>query len=957
MCTLPVDIGAEADWLPSTRKKQNENSARRLMGYNGPHEIQNGYPQGNRGALKTKETHLNKTPKRTSKRDLQLSSCTSPCNDPDVQQEIFWDPNSPTAFKLDNQKKKVVTRARPVEISDIVNRINPQDEKPSCSEAPMLGIWIGDDAIPCTPGVVNMRARTKGTRLQKRKTEEELMKLAKQFDAAQQDAAQGQGLKNHGINQMILDRAGLVDSVEANLQQDLQLTYSAAGMELIQSKSVGQSSSFTTKEQQRQANSQIPLDDENEIAMNALFDGPTQHLSRPLSHSLSGDVAVNKRSQENGNNETVSQEDNGQQTTFPHMVPKASKPCETKNQSAKISYQKNVVSSQKAETTCTLRQNNLMNPNQSFTLAKAEPVATVDPAAQSDDFEDDWDSDDLLEDDSFVMQITQNPELIATPKDVAQSSVPSKNCNSKEPGIVGKTAYELPPDNPGLSLSSKTNCFQSPVRKPCDIVENVVKTLQFQRTDDGAKKSETQATVSVHSKSNFQTSKSRSYNKYGGTEVSSPDFHSISRPDLKVVKVKPEQGVNSDLIQGSSSMFSDPHKLQTVKGEKNPTVFSLSEKPLLSAISTPIQLKVNGPQKAVNHADVGVQKNAEMPKKTPTPVDDWNDANVSDEVLAVFCELDSLWDTNEEDDDLLYQMCDDVEKLTQGQNTEQEEVKNDAGPHGTDINKRLRANETSSVTKQWQLVQNKGVNQPVCPMQATSVKSNKCVSDSYALNRNPGNSVRTANSSLGLPVSTNKLPTQNSYQNKSFANIINKPWITSSRSSLVPAENSGFRTKETDMPGHSSLLTTNTHGPFMKNPNSSTLSSNYNTFNTQNLSAPSRVSNNASKFTFTKIKISTSEVYASNSKMGITSGNQNNLQDFNERRGLTKISVCESSQVNKHSTFKRQLSETFAEPNKVFVAEHKSRKCSLEEIERKKQEALARRKMRLQASVKNTTST
>uniref|UniRef100_H3B3K6 ETAA1 activator of ATR kinase n=1 Tax=Latimeria chalumnae TaxID=7897 RepID=H3B3K6_LATCH len=791
-----------------------------------------------------RETHLNKTPKRTSKRDLQLSSCTSPCNDPDVQQEIFWDPNSPTAFKLDNQKKKVVTRARPVEISDIVNRINPQDEKPSCSEAPMLGIWIGDDAIPCTPGVVNMRARTKGTRLQKRKTEEELMKLAKQFDAAQQDAAQGQGLKNHGINQMILDRAGLVDSVEANLQQDLQLTYSAAGMELIQSKSVGQSSSFTTKEQQRQANSQIPLDDENEIAMNALFDGPTQHLSRPLSHSLSGDVAVNKRSQENGNNETVSQ------------VPKASKPCETKNQSAKISYQKNVVSSQKAETTCTLRQNNLMNPNQSFTLAKAEPVATVDPAAQSDDFEDDWDSDDLLEDDSFVMQITQNPELIATPKDVAQSSVP------------------------------------------------------------------------MHSKSNFQTSKSRSYNKYGGTEVSSPDFHSISRPDLKVVKVKPEQGVNSDLIQGSSSMFSDPHKLQTVKGEKNPTVFSLSEKPLLSAISTPIQLK-----KAVNHADVGVQKNAEMPKKTPTPVDDWNDANVSDEVLAVFCELDSLWDTNEEDDDLLYQMCDDVEKLTQGQNTEQEEVKNDAGPHGTDINKRLRANETSSVTKQWQLVQN------------------------YALNRNPGNSVRTANSSLGLPVSTNKLPTQNSYQNKSFANIINKPWITSSRSSLVPAENSGFRTKETDMPGHSSLLTTNTHGPFMKNPNSSTLSSNYNTFNTQNLSAPSRVSNNASKFTFTKIKISTSEVYASNSKMGITSGNQNNLQDFNERRGLTKISVCESSQVNKHSTFKRQLSETFAEPNKVFVAEHKSRKCSLEEIERKKQEALARRKMRLQASVKNTTST
>lgn len=36
-----------------------------------------------------------------------------------------------------------------------------QDEKPACYEGSLLGLWIGEDAIPCTPGVTKVRSRTK----------------------------------------------------------------------------------------------------------------------------------------------------------------------------------------------------------------------------------------------------------------------------------------------------------------------------------------------------------------------------------------------------------------------------------------------------------------------------------------------------------------------------------------------------------------------------------------------------------------------------------------------------------------------------------------------------------------------------------------------------------------------------------------------------------------------------
>lgn len=48
------------------------------------------------------ESCLHKTPKRSLSRKSRIPTFSSPVNDTDIQQEIFWDPHSPVAQRLGN---------------------------------------------------------------------------------------------------------------------------------------------------------------------------------------------------------------------------------------------------------------------------------------------------------------------------------------------------------------------------------------------------------------------------------------------------------------------------------------------------------------------------------------------------------------------------------------------------------------------------------------------------------------------------------------------------------------------------------------------------------------------------------------------------------------------------------------------------------------------------------------
>ncbi|KAL1789877.1 ewing s tumor-associated antigen 1, partial [Sigmodon hispidus] len=98
------------------------------------------------------------TPTRVLKMDLLSCTFSSP-NDPDGQNDIFWDQNSPVTKQLGKGRKKQISSTYTDEISHIVNRIAPQDEKPVTNS--MLGVWIGDTAIPCTPSVAKKKSRVK----------------------------------------------------------------------------------------------------------------------------------------------------------------------------------------------------------------------------------------------------------------------------------------------------------------------------------------------------------------------------------------------------------------------------------------------------------------------------------------------------------------------------------------------------------------------------------------------------------------------------------------------------------------------------------------------------------------------------------------------------------------------------------------------------------------------------
>ncbi|KFP74860.1 Ewing's tumor-associated antigen 1, partial [Apaloderma vittatum] len=807
-----------------------------------------------------------KTPKRSLSRKSRIPTFSSPVNDTDIQQEIFWDPHSPIARRLGNGKTKQSTRRCAVEISEIVNRIAPQDEKAACNEGSLLGTWIGEDAIPCTPAVVKVRARTKlsCTRdLKIKNPEDELMKLAKEFDKnlVELDAGQEQEKLGHDFIQTASESLhNSKDEVHMKNLKSLLGEVSETDTALSL-KPVGQSTGIPAAEP-RHSSSQKSVDLQAESDLRALFDCSTQKCSGQLSPGLS-DTSLNNSFHEN---KSALEEEH-----LPEQI--------------KIWHHGNSEAHQK-DTSCALGSLNktfpkpdvrmLTNKNPPPPPLKTQlTVSSKIAGTVSDDF-DDWDTD-LLADDSFVMQITQNPELISAEE---TPPVPTN------------------PPVPGFNEATRTK-ERSTFHGRCDVKPDKINSIW-----KSAPKSDL----------NHIPASAQSEVKNGNETV---------QPKNDPLPLFPSR--------------SNPHRQWTVKaGNNTHSVFCQSS-------SDSPNTKPNELTKAVNQANRGRLNQVETPKKCPLSFDDWNEPKFSEEILDMFCESDSVWDANCEDDELLYQVCDDIEKQTQSQDVKQgnERAKT---MQGASINSRSNADNSFPASKQ-------GLSDPWA--QRTNAKQ-----DAFSLNDSCRNSSKVTRglSTTGHAANCKNISTpltaisgtsmeckytvsEKCHQaaSEDTTKTVSGKWY---RSNSVPAGETGSEGSPVNTVNIFSSKT-------LDNPDLL-----YNAGKMPSSSSGNQTSLMPSKFKFQKTNKSQGALYVASDNPGSHSGTGIALQSLEGSKSQVNVTL-HSKLDNKKSPFKRHLSESSALPTSACVVEQKNRKCSQEEIERKKQEALARRKSRMQACFKN----
>ncbi|NXE63166.1 ETAA1 protein, partial [Calcarius ornatus] len=804
-----------------------------------------------------------KTPKRSLSRKSRIPTFSSPINDNETQQEIFWDSHSPVAHRLGNGKSKQTTSRCAVEISEIVNRIAPQDEKAGCNEDSLLGTWIGEDAIPCTPIVVKGRARTKLSYLKIKNPEEELMKLAKEFDKnlVELDAVQEQEKLGHNFIQSTSEpSSNSKDEINTKNQKSL-LGEGSEADPTASLKPVGQSTGIPVAEP-CQSSSQKSVDLEAEVALHALFDSSTQKCSGQLSQELS-DISLNNSFHKI---RSMLEEEN-----LPEKVE------ETQHGNSEA-YQKDTLfavgsmnqSVPKADTD-TLTKNNPPS-------LKTQLVASAKLAGVVNDNFDDWDTD-LLADDSFVMQITQNPELLST----------------EEPPQI--------PANP------------------------------FVHDYSDASRTKQRKTKALHGKCGVKQDKTKSVWK----STQSSDLNHIpvsvqSEMENGNESTKPK----SDALPLSPSRF-NPHRQSAGKPGNNSHTISCQS----SSVST--NMKPNDLTKVVNQANTGHSNQVEIPKKCPLSFDDWNEPKFSDEILGMFCGSDSLWDANCEDDELLYQVCDDIEKQTQSQDVKQgnEKLKT---IQGASINSRSNADNSFPASKQGLpdlLAQKTNAKQEALSLNDACRNSSKTVhglaTTGHVVNcKNISNPLTAI---LGPSVECKYTLPKNCHQDASehTAKTVSGKWY---RSNSVPAGETGSEVSPVNAVNIlSKKALDNSH--FL-----------YNAGKIPSSTSGNKTSLVPSKFKFRKINNSQGGHHVGSESSGNHSGIGITLQDLEGSKNQVNVTLHHKLD-NKKSPFKRHLSESFAQSTSVSVVEQKNRKCSQEEIERKKQEALARRKSRTQAFFKD----
>ncbi|KAM9454914.1 ewing's tumor-associated antigen 1 [Clarias gariepinus] len=343
-----------------------------------------------------------KTPTRVPRAGFRSSVTEeSPNSDYELQHEIIWDPTSPTTPIRNGRGRRRTAVFKSVDVTDIVNRIAPKSKKLDEAESSLLQ-WIGDTAVPCTPEVREPRTKPKPAR---QNPVDDLLKLAKQFD----------------FNMIQQEEAHLRPNPQSSaevIDEDQDLFFNENSPPALPQTTSGTVRPALNVEDTKK-NSEDPLDDldlmpEMEDDLDLLFEGSTQQLSGGLSQSFG------TRSQDVGKVPPQFGADS--------VVDPVTQMCG--------------VSKSRTIRTCV-----------------GEPIVSmVKQVGAADDFDDDWNDNDLL-DNSLVMEMTQNPELFSAP----QHSSTQKQTNKNNSGntVYRQNGYKDAKSREAQPLNQRLESFQS----------------------------------------------------------------------------------------------------------------------------------------------------------------------------------------------------------------------------------------------------------------------------------------------------------------------------------------------------------------------------------------------------------------------------------------------------------------------------------------------------------------
>ncbi|KFO21141.1 Ewing's tumor-associated antigen 1 [Fukomys damarensis] len=788
------------------------------------------------------------TPTRMLKMDLLSCTFSSP-NDPDGQSDIFWDQNSPMTKQLGKGRKKQIYATDSDVISHIVNRIAPQDDKPTTDS--MLGIWIGASAIPCTPSVAKEKSRVKisCTKLKTKNREKELMKLAKQFDKNMEelDVIQEQIKKNHDFNQIISDTETVHNCKNCVEMQPLCDTVPEIDNATTKKPIEGNAAVSVANDQ---TSSQKPFDQNVEAAFNAIFDGSTQKCSGQLSQDTSDVFLYNSN------------------TTF------GKKSALMK---ANIITNETLVT-EKLRSVTPVPVSPQVDTPKSYVTSKTKEQEESDNHMDvfiTNDFEEDWES--LLGNEPFVMQNVDMLELF--PSKTAQVNSTSRTNLSLDTSLRdSKILQDLPSNTHNRELIDANREYRflpNPNKLP--FTENKMKL-------------------------------DRSFNK---TVIQDKTQDCAVDSNLTKIKENIHMNFTSNINASDKKSFWNRRS----SGEQKKPIFKCSYKP-------PVNIDPRGSATLVSETSIG-NSNQTNVSKLDYFFDDWNDPLFANEIIKACHKLETTWEANDVDDNLLYQACDDIERLTQ-----QQDMKDSKSTPDSNNNSKHGAKKMSTVSKRGSyLAQPKQLNMDSISLQTSFLTNNSQIVKPVKTEKQEmcGNSPHILGATTNLTM----------YSKNSNCEIRNVH--VSWNNSDIPVH---VTTSESLLSGSSN----NTSTEFVTGEKSSTQQLSCTIISGETQSDLNKMGR-SSKYTFTKPK--NSHIFPQFSQNCITG-----------HMTATKITQC----LEKNKTGKSweadpqkslvKLSESMKQSSKE--EEERNRKYSPEEIQRKRQEALVRRMAKTQSSSVNS---